>query len=53
MSQRLGVTIFLVLAFLLAPIWQSALGASIKDTESASHGDEAASYQIKPVKKNT
>ncbi len=46
MSQRLGVTIFLGLAFLLAPIWQSALAAPIKDTESASHGDEAASYQI-------
>lgn len=46
MNQRLGVTIFLGFAFLLAPIWHSASGASIKDTESASHADEAASYQI-------
>lgn len=46
MNQRLGVTIFLCFAFLLAPIWHSASGASIKDTESATHGDEAASYQI-------
>ena len=46
MNQRLGVTIFLGFAFLLAPIGHSASGASIKDTESASHADEAASYQI-------
>ena len=46
MNQRLGVAIFLSFAFLLAPIWHSASGASIKDTESASHADEAASYQI-------
>jgi len=46
MNKRLSVTIFLGLAFILALIWRPAAGASIKDTESASHGDEASSYQI-------
>jgi hydroxyacylglutathione hydrolase len=46
MNRRLNMAIFLSFAFILAPIWHSASGASIKDTESATHGDEAASYQI-------
>ena len=46
MSNRLRVAIFLMLVFILAPIRHSASGATIKDTESATHGDEAASYQI-------
>src|SRR4030067_2570732 len=46
MNKRLNMAIFLSFAFILAPIWHSASGASIKDTESATHGDEAASYQI-------
>ena len=46
MNNRLRVAIFLILVCILAPIWHSASGASIKDTESASHADEAASYQI-------
>jgi hydroxyacylglutathione hydrolase len=46
MNRRLRVTIFLSFVFLLAPIWHNASAASIKDTESASHGDEAASYQV-------
>ncbi len=43
--QRI-VAFFLLGSLSLAPIWDNALGAAIKDTESASHGDEAASYQI-------
>ena len=46
MATRLKVAVFLSLAFLLAPIWHFASGASIKDTESATHGDEAATYQV-------
>jgi len=46
MNKRLIVAIFICFAFILAPIWHSTSGASIKDTESATHGDEAASYQI-------
>ena len=46
MATRLKVAVFLSLAFLLAPIWHCASGASIKDTESATHGDEAATYQV-------
>ena len=46
MNKRLSVAVFLGLALMLAPICQSAATTTIKDTESASHGYEAASYQI-------
>jgi hydroxyacylglutathione hydrolase len=46
MTKRYNMAVFLGLALILAPIGHSATGASIKDTESASHGDEAASYQV-------
>ena len=44
MNKRLIFAIFICFAFILAPIWHSAFSASIKDTESATHGDEAATY---------
>ena len=46
MDKRLLMAVFLGFAFILAPVGQIASGAAIKDTESATHGDEAASYQI-------
>ena len=46
MNLQFFVAFFLIGFLGLSPIWHNALGASIKDTESASHGDEAASYQI-------
>ncbi len=46
MNRRLSVTLLLSFAFLLGPVGHSASGAVIKDSESASHGDEAASYQV-------
>jgi hydroxyacylglutathione hydrolase len=46
MNKRLSVAVFLGLALMLAPICQSAATTTIKDTESATHGDEAASYQV-------
>ena len=46
MNLQFFVAFFLIGFLGLVPIWHNALGASVKDTESASHGDEAASYQI-------
>ena len=46
MKKRFNMAIFLSFAFILAPIWHSVSGAAIKDMESATHGDEAAFYQI-------
>jgi len=46
MRTRLWLAVCLSLALLLSPISHLASAASIKDTESATHGDEAASYQI-------
>jgi glyoxylase-like metal-dependent hydrolase (beta-lactamase superfamily II) len=46
MNNRLIGTLFLISALILGPVWHSAYGASIKDSESASHGDEAASYRV-------
>ena len=46
MNPQLKLAVFFSLAFILAPIWHSASGSSIKDMESATHGDEAATYQI-------
>ena len=45
MNKRLGVSVFLSFAFILV-LMHNAWGASIKDAESASHGDQAATYQI-------
>jgi rhodanese-related sulfurtransferase len=46
MNIRHKLAVFFSLALILAPLWHSASGASIKDTESATHGDEAATYQV-------
>ena len=35
MNKRLLTAVFLFFAFILAPIWQTASGAAIKDTESS------------------
>ncbi len=47
MAQRLVSFVsmsLLILAFLIVPV--QTMGAKIKDSESATHGDEAASYQV-------
>lgn len=46
MNLQYVMAIFLFSFLSLAPYWNNAFGASIKDTESATHGDEAATYQI-------
>jgi rhodanese-related sulfurtransferase/glyoxylase-like metal-dependent hydrolase (beta-lactamase superfamily II) len=46
MKLRFIAAFWLAGALIGAPAWQAASGAVLKDTESASHGDQAAAYQI-------
>jgi hydroxyacylglutathione hydrolase len=46
MDKKLRLAMVIGLALMLVSVCQSTAGTAIKDTESASHGDEAASYQV-------